>query len=360
MNHKEVLKDLREGILEDSDGTYVRDLIEDKILKDGDELLYLVRFGSHLYGLETEDSDLDLKGIVLPSEKSLILNNSVGQYGPYSSGGDESSNSSEDIDLELWSVHKFFKLLQKGDTNAYDVLYSGNSEVIEYVSDYFLEVFYNKDKLSGSKAIRGAFVGYSYGQVKRYEAKGFNFSTLKAILRFIKEVKDREDYNDNDRLSSYIDEMIEYVNEENKELQIEVVEDNKDTYVKINDYKKYPVGIRLKQFRDSIQKWANEYGSRVRNNDDGVDWKSISHAFRVLMFADELVTRGDFSYPFRDEFREELLAIKNGEVDFKKKISELSQFVDKVGDKLEHLDKLRSKPNVNKMRELILMMYGRD
>ncbi len=360
MNHKEILKDLKEGILGDKNQMFVKNLIEEKILKEGDKLLYLVRFGSHLYGLETEDSDLDLKGIVLPSEKSLILNNSTEQYGPYSSGGDEGSNGSDDIDLELWSIHKFFKLLQRGDTNAYDILYSGDSDVIEFGSGKFLEVLNTRSELWGSRAIRGAFIGYSYGQVKRYEAKGFNFATLKSILRFFKEVENNnDDFNGNSRLANYSDELIDYVNRENEELQIKVVEDNKDIYMKINDYKKYPVGIRVKQFRDSIQNWASEYGSRVRNNDDGVDWKSISHAFRVLKFADELVTEGDFTYPFSEEDREKLLAIKNGEVDFKEKVSELRDYVEEVGDKLESSKMLSSKPNARKMRELILWMYGR-
>lgn len=347
---KETLLSLKENL---KNGHELQGIIENKILNKGDKLLYLIKKGSHLYGLDTKESDLDLIGITLPSKKSLLLNKPSNQYGGYSTGKDNISNNKEDIDLELWSVHKFFNLLRNGDTNAYDVLYSYPSDVVLFCERSFQHVFEFKSELTGSKPILNSFIGYSYGQVKRYEAKGFNFATLKSILRYFKNIE----YEGSSRLGNYVDNLIEYVNKENKNLQLEVISDNKDTYLEINSYKKYPIGIRVKEFINSIQKWAKEYGSRVRNNDKGVDWKSLSHAFRVLRFAECLAMDGKFSYPFNKEEREGLLKIKNGEVDFKGSIVELKDYVEDVRYKLKNTNMLTNKVNNNILEELIFYLY---
>ena len=39
----------------------------------GVKILYLSKFGSHLYGTDTPESDSDFKGIFLPSKEMLFL-----------------------------------------------------------------------------------------------------------------------------------------------------------------------------------------------------------------------------------------------------------------------------------------------
>ena len=46
----------------------------DKLVSENDcTLLYLTMFGSQLYGTSTGSSDVDIRGIFLPSQKSLVL-----------------------------------------------------------------------------------------------------------------------------------------------------------------------------------------------------------------------------------------------------------------------------------------------
>jgi predicted nucleotidyltransferase len=37
------------------------------------DLIVEIRFGAHLYGTETPDSDLDLKGVYLPAPRDILL-----------------------------------------------------------------------------------------------------------------------------------------------------------------------------------------------------------------------------------------------------------------------------------------------
>ncbi|MFW6030156.1 MAG: DNA polymerase beta superfamily protein [Halanaerobiales bacterium] len=333
------------------------DFIKEKILHKDDKLYYLSVVGSQLRGTNNEDSDLDIKGIFLPSKESLILGEKREQYGPYTTSKGNEKNGPDDVDIELWSIHKFFKLLQKGDTNAVDLLFSySNPTAWIYRKSTFNSIFNHRTKLIGKKALEKAFIGYSYGQYKRYEVKGFNFHTLKLILKYFKELPI---YNGSQRLEHYVHDMINWVKERTNELQVYIVEDKKDKYVEINGYKKYPLGIRIKQFIDYIQKWADTYGSRVKNNDEGIDFTSISHAFCTLLIAENLAKTGDFKFPLKYYDANDLLNIKNGEFDYKNLITDLKQYVEEVRELIRNSKVLTQKPDVKFMRNHILELYGK-
>ncbi|HSH50380.1 MAG TPA: nucleotidyltransferase domain-containing protein, partial [Bacteroidales bacterium] len=59
-------------------------------------LLLLSKSGSHLHGTETEDSDLDYKGVFLP-DINFCLMNETPRYINFSTGSDNTKNSNEDI-----------------------------------------------------------------------------------------------------------------------------------------------------------------------------------------------------------------------------------------------------------------------
>lgn len=368
MKNSNSINELREIIKDKGrDNIDYKKFVEDNILKDNERLLYLTKVGSHLKGTSNNESDLDIKGVFVPSKKSLILRNKVDRYGPYSTGKDDDRNGKYDVDIELLSIHSFFNTLKKGDTNAVDILFSTTNEDTMIYNDGFEVIYDNRYKLLSSKSLRKSFIGYAYGQYKRYEAKGFNFVTLKTILKYFKE----NDYDPNDKLGEYSLELIAAMKRElmskakgRVELemmvaeQLEIIEENNDMFLEINEYKKYPFGIRVKQFIDHIQKWTEIYGSRVKNNDDGIDYKSISHAYEVLFMAEEIANNKDFSFPLDKNKREKLVNIKNGKLDYKKLISKLETYVDKVGEKIENSKILNKKPSNSFSKKYILEVYG--
>lgn len=335
--------------------------IEKNILPKNDRLIMLTKTGSHLYGTETPESDIDLKGIFVPSKRSVILKNDSMRYGPYSSNtDDEGRNDSDDVDLELISIYQFFDSLKKGDTNAYDLLFAyKNKKAIYYADMDYVELFENRKKLIGSKPIRHSFIGYAYGQYKRYELKGLNFNTLRFILRYFKNI----DYIANDRLRDYAEKLINQYKEEHPDInkdeveeQLKIYSDDKDIYLLVNDYKSFPLGIRIKQLVDSLQKWANQYGARVKNN-DGIDYKSIYHAFRVLNMAKDLAKTCDIDLPITGKEYEKLMSIRNQNKDYKKLVQELEKKVEVVGDLLEKSDKLPEKPETDYIIQYLEDVY---
>src|SRR5690606_19643354 len=88
------------------------------------DVVYM-KFGSHLYNLNTSSSDVDYKGIFLPTLPELLLGNHPNSI-VTSTGGDNSKNTNEDTDVELVSLPRFIKHACDGETYALDMLHCSN------------------------------------------------------------------------------------------------------------------------------------------------------------------------------------------------------------------------------------------
>ena len=47
---------------------------------DRDQIICLMKFGSHLYGTNTTDSDTDYKGVYMPTKRQILLGKCPKQY----------------------------------------------------------------------------------------------------------------------------------------------------------------------------------------------------------------------------------------------------------------------------------------
>ena len=93
-------------------------------------IIVKMKFGAHLYGTATSDSDLDYKGIFLPTKEQLLLG-CVPKSHNYSTGKDYSRNTKNDVDTELYSLHYFIKLACAGQTVAMDMLHAPDSMILK-------------------------------------------------------------------------------------------------------------------------------------------------------------------------------------------------------------------------------------
>lgn len=140
------------------------------------KLIYLSQFGSHLYGLNTENSDLDFRGVYIPALDDIILKKDkdeintelwITRHLP----DKEIKNDGEyvwtevdrvesiKVDIKLFSLYKFIQLCSKADTNALDLLFSisKRTDIEQYMYldnrpynhsySIFEQIFYNREKL---------------------------------------------------------------------------------------------------------------------------------------------------------------------------------------------------------------------
>lgn len=89
-----------------------------------------MKFGAHLYGTATSDSDVDYKGIFLPSKDEVLLGR-IPKSHSHSTGKHQSRNTKNDIDVEIYSLHYFVKHACDGQTVAMDMLHAPEDMILQ-------------------------------------------------------------------------------------------------------------------------------------------------------------------------------------------------------------------------------------
>lgn len=92
-------------------------------LANGRRLIFASFHGSNLYGTATPDSDLDVRGVVLPTPEEVLLGRA---HYALTSNTDHKALGKDDVDVTLFSLAKFLHLLGGFDVNAVEMLYAAD------------------------------------------------------------------------------------------------------------------------------------------------------------------------------------------------------------------------------------------
>lgn len=315
------------------------------------DIIFLCKFGSHLYGTFTEDSDQDFKGVFIPTIKECILNK-IPKSISYKSKKDQKNqikNSKDDVDIELYSVQYFLKLLQKGDTGSLDMLHAplNNKDLVIIKTEHwhFLNIHRNDFYTTNLSA----FVGYCRTQAAKYGIKGSRLNAAKSVLDFL------------DTQDSEI--RLEHIwNKLPSGEHIHKIEVNKEIGSDFSMYqvcgKKLQSTVTVQYAYGVILKFYEIYGKRAKlaAANEGIDWKAVSHALRCAYEMEQIYTIGDIIFPLKQA--EEILKVKKGELDY---MSIVSPKIEKIMDKVEKLAKnstYPSKVNIKKWEQWLIKIYN--
>ena len=332
----------------------VLETVNRNLLSSEQKLIYLIKTGSTLYNTDDEDSDLDIKGIYLPPKENLILNDFKKDIS-YSSSGKNKSNSSDDVDIDLYSIHRFFSLFKKGDTNMYELIYGySNKDAIIKNSSIMERIYENRNKLINKDNIIDGFLGYAYGQYKKYYEKNNRLNILKGIKDYFnKQIQ----YNSNEQILDYYQGMKKYLLVNKGDFTEEVVsiieDDIKGRMYEINN-RKYHLNTPIYKFLDSIESQIDRYGDRV---DGGIDNKSIYHAYRMLYLSSQLATEGDVTIPFDDRQTKFLKDLKNDNIRLTDKSEELKRTISLVRNEIKNTNLISDDIDTDFIENLIKSIY---
>lgn len=123
--------------------------------------ILLCRHGSHAYGTNLPESDIDLKGVAVPP-KRFVLGFSESFKQKETRPDPEDPNS---VDGVTYEVRKFFSLAASCNPNIIEVLFVDDSDLIRSSKEGDLIRSHREKFLSGR--IRYTFSGYALGQLKR-------------------------------------------------------------------------------------------------------------------------------------------------------------------------------------------------
>ena len=337
----------------------------DKIIKQlkpliNGKLIYLSQYGSHLYGLNTENSDLDFRGVYVPTLEDIILkkdkdeiNTEIELWEVRDSNKENPTYHIEEpttlinswylrkvkVDVKIFSLQKFIQLCSKADTNALDLLFSLNNNNIPqytysvttrqkkeepkslwnnsvYVAKSYIPFWYilqHKDKLINTDRLESP-ITYAFKQATKYGIKGKRLKVLQEVLECALNLwKSKSEAYVRDLV---VYEPLQHLFEDEPDHLKTVCLDNKGT----EDYYLYVCGVQhqfnleLDKFIKRIEEKINkEYTSqRTKDAADGNDWKALSHAIRVLLEVKQLLEDGTITFPcIENRF---LLRIKQGKI----------------------------------------------
>jgi len=284
-------------------------------------------FGSHLYGTNTPESDRDYKGIFLPDKRQIYLGKIPKSIQENTKKNSDTKNSANDIDMETYSLHYFLKLACEGQTVALDMLHCPDELLIEnsWIWTYITmqkDLFYTKNL--------DAFVGYARKQAAKYGIKGSRLNDAKRVLGFLKNTP----FIEGDKLSAVWDILPEG----------EHIHKHEDENPRLYEVcgRKVQETSAIEYVIPIIERFYKNYGDRAIKaaNNEGVDWKAVSHAFRAAIQVKSILTEGKITFPLKEA--EFLKRVKSGKLHFQNEVGP------KLDDMMDELEELSAKSDLPK------------
>ena len=290
----------------------------------GYKVVYVTMYGSKLFGTDNENSDTDYKGVFIPSQRDVLLKRDIEHYN-YETNT-QSKNDKEDIDLQLFSIYKWFKLLKKGEVGALDLLFSlFTPETQLFQDEYFTSLmkenynrFYNRNLHS--------FVGYCVGQSRLYNIKGERFNELHLFVAYFQTIDTAKYPLKLEEIFEEIENIFEsrifkYI----KFIQGAISRGNQaykeGIYVEVLG-KRFSGKVTVAYFAEHIEAMELQFGNRARSASQGVDYKALSHAVRVIDEVEELLDDNFITFPLKNSVY--ITSIKEG----KERLEEVMHYID--------------------------------
>lgn len=293
------------------------------------KIIAKIRTGSHLYGLNTINSDEDFFSIFIPNEKDLLGLKTL-DYIDNSTNKSDAKNTNKDIDDKLYSLQKYLNLLIQNNPNIVETLFVNNENLIKN-SFEFEELRANYDRFISRKAIN-TFYGYAVSQRSKLNIKSKRYKSLCVAEGYLQNLIDN-DYNRKYEITDDIADVLNYT--------LEYYKGSK------GNTEHFHKGMNIRVILEKISDEKNKYGWRVNNpsfNTLGYDIKFAYHLIRILVEGIEIIETERLTFPLIGEARNDIIRIRNEEVS----LEELSDIYDKYQERFneaERKTRLPEKPD---------------
>lgn len=262
----------------------------------GSNIILLTLGGSHAYGMDKEDSDVDVRGISLNSKPDILL------------GADFEQVVDVDTDTTVYSFNKMIQLLTSNNPNTIEQLGCLPQHYF-YLSEIGKELLDNR-KMFLSQICVHTFGGYASSQLRRMSNKAARLVSqaenesyiLKSIDNARYEFKNRYYplQNDND-LKLYIDKSAQ------EGYDSEIFMDVRLNHYPLRDW----TGMwnEMKTIVSSYNKFGRRNEKAVAHDKLG---KHMAHLIRLYMMCIDILEKEEI-VTYREKERDLLMSIRNGE-----------------------------------------------
>lgn len=259
----------------------------------GRNIILLTVGGSHAYGTENENSDLDIRGCALNSKMQILTNQNFEQF------------TNVETDTTIYSFNKLISLLCSVNPNTIELL-GNRPEHYFYVHPIGRQLIDNGEMFLSKRAVH-SFGGYADQQLRRLENKSNRMAgqtqneehILKTIGHASYEFKRKYFDMPEDSVKLYIDRS------DRDELEAEIFMDINLTHYPLRDYKDMISEMQ------SIVKSYNKIGCRNEKAvTHGKLGKHMMHLVRLYLMCFDILEKGKI-VTYREAEHDLLMDIRN-------------------------------------------------
>lgn len=275
------------------------------------KLIFLIKAGSHFFDLNTAQSDKDYRGIYMPSLEEFHKGEGKRRFVEYkTTPGNKTGvkNTNKDVDFNLFSFTFFLDLLARGDFNMMEMLHAPDDKILV-----------DSEEIKALRLIRkallvndiSAFLGFIKKEYRRYGVNIHHYEQQEKFLEFMNK------FESHTRLKDIWNEIKEYSNGNNfiHFTTSRTGNNNSVPSIKIAQ-RLYQSTVRVDYVTDALKHKLKTYGHRQKNMaKDGVEFKGLYHALRLIYEANDLYDYGEFRLPFSKDRHDMLLKIKTSNID---------------------------------------------
>lgn len=274
-----------------------------------DNLIYKVISGSQSYGIDTPESDLDVRGICIPPKKYLIGLSRFDQW----------TCQSGDEDTVIYALEKFVNLALACNPNIIELLYVNEQHVL-YINDHGQRLIDSRDSFLSKKA-RWTFGGYAISQLKKIERHH----------RWLSNPPGHQPTQD--EFGGYA----------------------------VDGHFKFPDQHKQHAYRSALKHW-NQYQEWIRNRNPkraelerkyGYDTKHAVHLIRLLKMGIEILETGNINV-YRPD-REWLREVRRGMFSYEELLDQSVKYEQWLDDAYEK-SRIPEKPNFKIVEDLTISL----
>lgn len=316
----------------------------------GRNIILLALGGSRAYGTNTENSDIDIRGIALNSREDILLGNEFGQV------------EERDTDTVIYSFNKAIPQLAACNSNLIEMLGCREDHIL-FASDIGKELIENR-KMFLSKICIKSFGESANGQARRLENSLSRISSQSSSERHILDIIEGANSKLINRYSFLSENSIRlYADKSAREgYDEEIFMDLNLSHYPLRDWVGMWRDMRsIVKTYDKTRKSDLSMPERLRDRDRLS--KYMLHIIRLCATCIEILEKGDIC-TFREEEHDLLMSIRNGDYldssnqptkEFFEMLHEYKKRLDYAGENTS----LPKKPDENKINEFRMDVNSR-
>ncbi|MFA4971158.1 MAG: nucleotidyltransferase domain-containing protein [bacterium] len=255
-------------------------------------MILKIRAGSHLFGTNTPESDLDYIGVFMPTRQMVYGFGHCEVVEMHVKAKDESGrNTADAVDFSAYEFRKFVALAMQNNPNILHLLFANEENVLE-ADKAFGRALLDAAPLFPHKGAHHRFVAYAHAQLHKMRIKPENYEALQRALEFL------NGQDDNAVLGEF------------RTSNIFRNTDDTGKHLKVGDLS-FEAGVFVKKARRMVAERISKATSRASLfTKYGYDTKFASNVIHLLKEGIDLMKYGRLVYPL--PYADLILDIKRG------------------------------------------------